>query len=299
MRRTLRCLALIQALGVIAVPAARGDEADPAARKAEARRHFEKGTLRFDEGRFREAISHFEAAYEVTGAPEILYNIGRCHEELGQTAAAVSHYERYLERQGDAADAAEVRERIDRLKPADTAPAGEPGQRDAKAAPGGVMLGVTLGAAFPIVGEWDRTMVPFSAVLHLPLVDWLYLTGSAGYAGFAGEEPKVETGYPTGAVDLTIGLTGFKSLNDLFSLFGGIGLGNVFLLRDRHSVAYWLDPRLAIGLAVRFFESWSATAEATGSYGPVFNASRTRFDPWDPPGPTADAGGRLGVFYSF
>jgi hypothetical protein len=121
-----------------------------------------------------------------------------------------------------------------------------------------------------------------------------------GYGGFAGEEPKVSTGYPTNAVDLVVGMTGFKPLSDLFSLFGTLGVGTVFLLRDRHKTAIWLDPRLAVGLAIHFFGAWSATVEATGSYGPVFVPKQTNFDPWsDPPSPTADVGGRLGIFYAF
>jgi hypothetical protein len=291
-------LALVSIFAV--APALRAQDPPPADQKAAARRHFEQGTLRFDEGRYQEAVDHFEAAYEITGAAEILYNIGRCHEELGRERTAVTYYERYLEQQPGAADAAEARERIERLKPAGAAPAGEAKGEEPAAASGGVRLGVTLGAAAPLTGEWDRVLVPFAVVLHMPLLDWLYLTGAVGFGGFAGEEPRIATGYPTGILDLMVGITGFKSLNDLFSLFGTLGVGSVFVFRDHHETAIWLDPRLALGLAIHFFDSWSATVEATGGYGPVFNPKRIDSDPWsDPPGPTADVGGRLGIFYAF
>jgi hypothetical protein len=300
MRHTALASALLLFATIAAVRGAPADDTDPAVKKAAARRHFESGTLRFDEARYEEAIADFEAAYEITGAAEILYNIGRCHEELGHDRTAASYYERYLDQQPDAADAAEARQRMERLKPAAAAPAGEAKGEEPAAAFGGVRLGVTLGVAAPLTGEWDRVMVPFAVVLHMPLLDWLCLTGAVGFGGFAGEEPRVATGYPTGILDLMVGITGFKSLNDLFSLFGTLGVGSVFVFRDRHETAIWLDPRLAIGLAIRFFESWSATVEATGGYGPVFNPKRTDFDPWgDPPGPTADVGGRLGIFYAF
>ncbi|HUU22288.1 MAG TPA: tetratricopeptide repeat protein, partial [Phycisphaerae bacterium] len=229
MRHTALVSALVLFATIAGIPQAPADDADPAVKKAEARQHFEKGTLRFDEARYEEAIANFEAAYEITGAPEILYNIGRCHEELGHDRTAVTYYERYLDQQPDAADAAEARERMERLRPAAAAPAEEGKGKEPAAALGGVMLGVTLGAAYPLTGEWDRTMVPFSAVLHFPMTDWLYLTGSVGFGAFAGEEPKTATGYPTGAVDLMVGLTGFKSLNHLFSLFGTLGVGSVFV----------------------------------------------------------------------
>jgi hypothetical protein len=46
---------------------------------------------------YDEAIVLFEKAYELIGEPELLYNIARSHERLGNSEEAVTWYERFLE----------------------------------------------------------------------------------------------------------------------------------------------------------------------------------------------------------
>ena len=46
--------------------------------KEEARHHFISGGKRYKEGEYQAAIDHFELAYDITHASELLYNIGRC-----------------------------------------------------------------------------------------------------------------------------------------------------------------------------------------------------------------------------
>ena len=56
--------------------------------KAAARDHFQKGVAAFDERRFAEAGEEFEAAYRLSPAFVVLYNIGQVHVILGRSVEA-------------------------------------------------------------------------------------------------------------------------------------------------------------------------------------------------------------------
>lgn len=77
-----------------------------------AKRRFDRGREHFSARRYRDAIHAFELAYAMWPAPDLLFNIGRAYEELGDAASAVSYFERYLRDAINAPDAAEVRARV-------------------------------------------------------------------------------------------------------------------------------------------------------------------------------------------
>lgn len=79
---------------------------------AEAKVHFEEGRRLFQARRFREAIHAFELARALWPSPDLLFNIARGYEELGDYVAAMDYYERYLQRAAEPSDGDEVRERI-------------------------------------------------------------------------------------------------------------------------------------------------------------------------------------------
>lgn len=62
------------------IAAAQQDDPDTDA----ARALFKRGTLQYDAGQFREALGMFEQAKAIKPLPAFDYNIGRCHEQLGQ-----------------------------------------------------------------------------------------------------------------------------------------------------------------------------------------------------------------------
>jgi len=64
---------------------------------SEARGLFLAGEAAFEGGRFEEALEHFERAYELSGRPELLYNIGTTAERLRIDVRAIEAYESYLE----------------------------------------------------------------------------------------------------------------------------------------------------------------------------------------------------------
>lgn len=107
LHRPLLCLMLTLCVGATTIPVP--VRAAPGANKAGdedlARRHFKQGVSLFKDGDYRSALFEFEAAYELSGNPQLLYNIAVSHDELHHYAAAIVAYEQYLERLGDELDA--------------------------------------------------------------------------------------------------------------------------------------------------------------------------------------------------
>ena len=73
-------------------------EADGAAdgTTSTAKQHYYKGEKLFALGRFRDALAAYEAAFEVDPLPELLFNIGQCHRNLGDYRSAVFSFRKYL-----------------------------------------------------------------------------------------------------------------------------------------------------------------------------------------------------------
>lgn len=85
--------------------AAQGDS------KASAREHFEKGVAAFNDRRFAEAGEEFDAAYRISPAFVVLYNIGQVDVALGRSVEAVDAFEKYL-KQGASAVSLERRREV-------------------------------------------------------------------------------------------------------------------------------------------------------------------------------------------
>ncbi len=76
---------------------ARSSPATPAS-EAEVRRLYADGAAHFDAKRYALAIESFRKAHELSGAPELLFNLGQAYRMSGPTgcAEARSAYEAYL-----------------------------------------------------------------------------------------------------------------------------------------------------------------------------------------------------------
>jgi tetratricopeptide (TPR) repeat protein len=81
-----------------------------------ARRHFETGRAYFDRGDYGKALSEFKAAKEISGRPELDFNIASSYERMGDAAHAVRYYQAYLTARPNADDAAETNEALERLR---------------------------------------------------------------------------------------------------------------------------------------------------------------------------------------
>jgi hypothetical protein len=68
----------------------------PSADDTDARRAFEAGRDAYGHGAFREALAHFEHAYELSKRPALLFNIARAADADGQALRARTAYEAYL-----------------------------------------------------------------------------------------------------------------------------------------------------------------------------------------------------------
>jgi tetratricopeptide (TPR) repeat protein len=57
----------------------------------------EEGAAFYHARDFRKAIARFEQAYALEPDPNLLFNIARCRQALGENAAAIEGYERFLQ----------------------------------------------------------------------------------------------------------------------------------------------------------------------------------------------------------
>lgn len=79
--------------------------------------HAAQGRVAFEAGRYRDALDHFQRAYEQTGAPIVLYNIGQAADRLRLDATTLRAFSLYLQRYPDAPNRDEVRHRMNALRP--------------------------------------------------------------------------------------------------------------------------------------------------------------------------------------
>jgi tetratricopeptide (TPR) repeat protein len=93
------------------------DAARSAAHDAEARALFQAGSVAFSEGRFTEALERYKRAFELSGRPEMHYNIAAAFDRAGLEAEALGAYERYLQSVPAAANRSFVEARIAVLRP--------------------------------------------------------------------------------------------------------------------------------------------------------------------------------------
>ena len=77
---------------------------------------FEDSDKAYKAGKFEKAAELLREAYGLYPEPELLYNLGRAQEGLGDTKGAISSYEEYLKVAKKIKDRAAIERRIDTLK---------------------------------------------------------------------------------------------------------------------------------------------------------------------------------------
>lgn len=119
---------------------------------AAAQRHFDSGVNFFERGNYAAARSEFEAAYQLSRYPQLLYNLAKTAEKLNQPAEAIRYLEQYLATSPPASDAAEVREKLTMLQKASSgvSAATPPAQSKIPPRPALALLGA--GAGLLLVG---------------------------------------------------------------------------------------------------------------------------------------------------
>jgi tetratricopeptide (TPR) repeat protein len=87
----MRALVIALVLGFVALPSvARADDT------AEAEKLYNEGKRLYNLGKFDEALTNFESAYDLYRAPEFLFNIGQCYRNLKKWEKGIFVFESYL-----------------------------------------------------------------------------------------------------------------------------------------------------------------------------------------------------------
>ena len=108
-----------------------------------ARTHYRLGTKYYGVGSYDKALEEFKKAYEAEQRPALLFNMGKCHELLGQKEQAIEAYSRYLKAVPDASNRATLELKVKNMRralardkapepaPAPVKPATQPATRPA------------------------------------------------------------------------------------------------------------------------------------------------------------------------
>ena len=87
-----------------------------AAQDERARIHYVAGEDFFRRGDYETALREFTVSHEASGRPELLYNIGSCHERLAHYGEAADYFERYLHEASAPTDPELLRDRVTNLR---------------------------------------------------------------------------------------------------------------------------------------------------------------------------------------
>lgn len=83
-----------------------------AVEKERFKAYFSQGERLYAQGEYGAAIWNFRRADRQLATPEVIYDLAKCHEKLGDVAYATYYYRLYLKRAPNASDALDVAERV-------------------------------------------------------------------------------------------------------------------------------------------------------------------------------------------
>jgi tetratricopeptide (TPR) repeat protein len=122
-----------------------------------SRQAFDEAEHRYSLGDFEAALLLFREAYDATPHPDLLFNIAQCHRNLGRTTQATFFFERYLQEQPDAPEAAGIRVLLKELRQAPVVTASVATATVAtatRAAPVPAFIALETIEPTPLVEEW-------------------------------------------------------------------------------------------------------------------------------------------------
>lgn len=86
---------------------------------SEVEKLYTQGATHFNRGQFSDALVKFQEAYKVYPAPNLLFNMARCYQALGQMDLAVTTYQRFTAQPGiDAATKQQAEKKIEEIEAA-------------------------------------------------------------------------------------------------------------------------------------------------------------------------------------
>lgn len=128
-RPTYAALALLAALvSLSATSTTAAQTASPT--DTDARTLFELGENAFESGRYRAALDFFQQAYDLSGRPQLLFNIGQAADRLREDARALAAFEGYLQALPTASNRGVVEARIAILRQVTARSEGPRGEQD-------------------------------------------------------------------------------------------------------------------------------------------------------------------------
>src|SRR4029077_13182600 len=111
--RVAATVAVLLVASLLSVPAvAAGGGGDD---EKEARRLFQRAELNFNIGKFAEALTDYQSAYEAKPLPGFLFNIAQCYRNMGDLEKARFFFRRYLALDPRAPNKRRVEELIDEI----------------------------------------------------------------------------------------------------------------------------------------------------------------------------------------
>ncbi len=285
--------------------------------REEAKGYFVDGGKAFEKGDYQRAIDKFRQAYDITHSPEILYNIGRCHEELEEHDDAVYNYEMYLRLYPTADDAEDVRHRISMLRELKKKDVeqdeGELGQGEdeegeepeaeniaAETWSSGMRMGAEVGLGGGASGPASGVFLPLEIMAFYPLGDWFSLGLSVNLGRFLNAKSK--DAYPAESqVGFQVHGRGDWSVTNSLTIIGRLGAGPLWLkfTHVKKRIA-WLSINVGGGMAYQVGENWSLLAELFFALGPVFSGdAATKYTNLDDSGMQMELGLKIGMEYVF
>ena len=219
-----------------------------AGEEEEAQAHFAAGRNHFERGHYEQALVEFEAAYELSERPALLYNLYLTPERLGRLEEAAHHLERYLAHAGERRELLQsrlesIRARLQeqRRRAEETAANQEEGEDETVASPPVQDGGGAPVAAIASFAAGGAGLIAFGVFATLSLMEDADLAETCG--ADAGSYCTVDEVSALGTYNLLadIGL-GVAAV--------GAALGLVFLLTadgddaEEVAVAPWLGPGL-------------------------------------------------------
>ncbi len=274
-----------------------------------AKGYFVSGSESFKSEDYRQAIEQFRKAFDIVRSPEILYNIGRCHEELKEAEDAVYHYELYMRFYPTSGEAEDVERRIAALRESqekgeeDEAKEGEEqdeeqgeGESDSEPSHGlwdGVRIGGNLGIAGGVAGPTEGVTIPIEILGHYPLLDWLMASVTLSYGHyFVKGTPSAF--YSQNQVGIFVGVRGQWPLISTVDIMAHLGLSVMYIDMGHGEGLAWVAGRVGAGPVFQISEHWCLLGDLFVDIGPVFGTDHLVTDV-----PETEIGFKVGIEYVF
>ena len=103
---------VVVSAALICAPVTASAQDKEADNKAAAKEHWSRGTSFYDLGRYDQAITEFEAAYQLKNDPAFLFNLAQAYRMAGKHERAVHFYKTYLRYVPKAPNRADIEEKI-------------------------------------------------------------------------------------------------------------------------------------------------------------------------------------------